>query len=274
MALLSHRAMGNLQQALVCFEKRLVVAHELGEAFDKAQAYGELGTLHGQLGNFEQAISCLERQLGIARDMKDQALEGNAACGLGSVYQQMAEYDTALQYHQMDLQIAEETNNPACQGRAYGNLGLTYESLGTYERAMVYQEQHLSIAAQMNDLAAKTASYSSLGRTHHALQNYSQAVMYLQEGQLACSRQDMAPWANASPWTGTSQSQGSPGGALPWSALGGLGRAKPEFSSVVVMGKLSPLMGEAGEERKGILCCLAQESGGPSDSPRPFLLQG
>lgn len=179
----THRAMGSLQQALVCFEKRLVVAHELGEAFNKAQAYGELGSLHSQLGNYEQAISCLERQLNIAREMKDRALESDAACGLGGVYQQMGEYDTALQYHQLDLQIAEETNNPTCQGRAYGNLGLTYESLGTFERAVVYQEQHLSIAAQMNDLVAKTVSYSSLGRTHHALQNYSQAVMYLQEGK-------------------------------------------------------------------------------------------
>lgn len=60
--------MGNLQQALVCFEKRLVVAHELGgEGGGKAQAYGELGTLHSQLGNYEQALSCLEHQLSIAR---------------------------------------------------------------------------------------------------------------------------------------------------------------------------------------------------------------
>lgn len=60
--------MGNLQQALVCFEKRLVVAHELGgEGGGKAQAYGELGTLHSQLGNYEQALSCLEHQLNIAR---------------------------------------------------------------------------------------------------------------------------------------------------------------------------------------------------------------
>lgn len=60
--------MGSLQQALVCFEKRLVVAHELGgEGGGKAQAYGELGTLHSQLGNYEQALSCLEHQLNIAR---------------------------------------------------------------------------------------------------------------------------------------------------------------------------------------------------------------
>jgi len=51
----------------VCFEKRLVVAHELGgDGGGKAQAYGELGTLHSQLGNYEQALSCLEHQLNIA----------------------------------------------------------------------------------------------------------------------------------------------------------------------------------------------------------------
>lgn len=60
--------MGSLQQALVCLEKRLVVAHELGgEGGEKAQAYCELGTLHSQLGNYEQALSCLEHQLNIAR---------------------------------------------------------------------------------------------------------------------------------------------------------------------------------------------------------------
>lgn len=62
------RSVGNLQQALVCFEKRLVVAHELGgHGGSKAQAYGELGTLHSQLGNYEQALSCLEHQLNLAR---------------------------------------------------------------------------------------------------------------------------------------------------------------------------------------------------------------
>lgn len=178
-----NRAMGNLQQSLVCFEKRLVVAHELGGCGSKAQAYGELGALHSQLGNYEQAISCLERQLAIARDTHDRLLEGDASCGLGAVYQSMGEYETALRCHQSDLEIAEEACSPARQARAYGNLGLTYESLGNYERAVVFQEQHLSVAAQTNDLAAKTLAYGSLGRTHHALQNYSQAVMYLQEGE-------------------------------------------------------------------------------------------
>ena len=53
----------------VCFEKRLVVAHDLnhpgGDA--KSTAYGELGEIHAMLGNYEQAISCMEHQLQDAR---------------------------------------------------------------------------------------------------------------------------------------------------------------------------------------------------------------
>lgn len=110
----------------MCFEKRLVVAHELGgEGGGKAQAYGELGTLHSQLGNYEQALSCLEHQLSIARSAavrihlqvdelyekhtmhrksskscflcQDQSLEAEASDALGGVYQLMADNETALQ---------------------------------------------------------------------------------------------------------------------------------------------------------------------------------
>ncbi|XP_023816436.1 tetratricopeptide repeat protein 28 isoform X2 [Oryzias latipes] len=179
----AHRSAGSLQQALVCLEKRLVVAHELGgEGGGKAQAYGELGTLHSQLGNYEQALSCLEHQLNIARSAGDQSLEAEASDALGGVYRLMADNETALQWHQRALDIAEQTGCTRSQARACGNLGLTYEALGNYERAVVLQEQHLSVAAQTNDLMAKTLAYGSLGRTHHALLNYPQAVMYLQEG--------------------------------------------------------------------------------------------
>ena len=63
----AHKRLGNSQQALVCFEKRLVVAHELNNLEIKASAYGELGHIHTSLGNYQQAISCLQHQLLIAR---------------------------------------------------------------------------------------------------------------------------------------------------------------------------------------------------------------
>lgn len=178
----SHRCLGQLQQALVCYEKRLVVAHELGNTAAKAQAYGELGNLHSVLGNFEQAVSCLEHQLSIARKLSDRQAEAEAASGLGSVYQQMGEHSKALQYHELDLRLAEETGSLAGQTRAYGNLGAVREALGQIDAAVQCHEQHLSIAAQINDKVAKTKAFASLGRLHHALGNAGQAVSYLQQG--------------------------------------------------------------------------------------------
>lgn len=51
----------------MCYEKRLVVSHELNIPAAKGSAYGELGHIHSLLGNFEQAISCMEHQHQIAR---------------------------------------------------------------------------------------------------------------------------------------------------------------------------------------------------------------
>ena len=52
----------------MCFEKRLVVAHDLCQPVGaKGSAYGELGEIHALLGNYEQAASCLEHQVQSAR---------------------------------------------------------------------------------------------------------------------------------------------------------------------------------------------------------------
>ena len=51
----------------VCFEKRLVISHDLNDAVSTAAAYGELGDIHKLLGNFEQSINCMERRLEMAR---------------------------------------------------------------------------------------------------------------------------------------------------------------------------------------------------------------
>ena len=84
----THRNLGNLQDALVsgesvyltgrrgdsfalfcqvCFEKRLVISHDLSEPGATAAAYGELGDIHRMLGHFEQSVSCMERRIEMAR---------------------------------------------------------------------------------------------------------------------------------------------------------------------------------------------------------------
>ncbi|CAB1352255.1 unnamed protein product [Coregonus sp. 'balchen'] len=200
------KSLGSLQQALVCFEKRLVVAHELcgsgggeggeGGGWGKAQAYGELGDLHSQLGNYEQALSCLEHQLNIACTSRDRALEGEASAALGGVYQLMGENEAALQWHQSALEIAEETGNGRSQGMAYGNMGLTYEALGNYKRAVdcqlyrasalfesIRHEAKLSSDYRLSLFDLQTSSYQALQRVLVSLGHYDEALAVAERGR-------------------------------------------------------------------------------------------
>jgi len=107
----AHQAAGCPLQALVCLEKRLVIAHTLGEEGEMGRAYGQLGCLHNLLGNYEQAIGCLLHQLGVARRLGDVRMEGEASCALGAVYQDMGEFDKALEMHLVDLEGAITTKD-------------------------------------------------------------------------------------------------------------------------------------------------------------------
>ena len=49
----------------MCFEKRLVIAHELKEC--EAEAYGELGDIHRLLANYDQAVNCMQHRITLAR---------------------------------------------------------------------------------------------------------------------------------------------------------------------------------------------------------------
>ena len=56
--------MGNLQQSLVCYEKRLVITHELDDSSLKGSAYGELGCLHSLLG---ESVCCSDLSAAVIR---------------------------------------------------------------------------------------------------------------------------------------------------------------------------------------------------------------
>lgn len=90
------------------FEKRLVVAHELGDAAIKCGAFGDLGRLHGEMGHFAQALSCLEHKMRLAEDNGDETFRAEAAASLGNVYMKMADFDRSIDCHRLDLSISEK----------------------------------------------------------------------------------------------------------------------------------------------------------------------
>ncbi|OTF82303.1 Rapsynoid-like protein [Euroglyphus maynei] len=187
-----YQLINNLQQSLVSYEKRLVIAHEIGCDQTKAMAYGELGHLHRLLGNYEQAITCFkhEQELGknnhkhSIRDGHKQIgllIEAEALHGLGCVAQEMHDYERSLKYHSSALTIAQEIGSLEMESRAYGAIGSAYNALGNHESAIRYQEKYLSVAQMIGDLNAQVSALSALGKINSSNDNYQQARRYFQQ---------------------------------------------------------------------------------------------
>ncbi|XP_068143002.1 tetratricopeptide repeat protein 28 [Drosophila tropicalis] len=211
----ARRALGQLPAALVCLEKRLVVAQlDLHSAEIKALAYGDLGHVHAALGNHTQALNCLEHQRELAQGLQDRVLESDAISALGQVKQRMGEHVEALKLHQQDLQLCTELSSPDLQARALSNLGAVHESLGQqaealkrYERQLSRQRNTPTITASTDgdgsqflghqaealkcyerqlelssDRLGKALACLALGRVYHQLEQHSRAVEYLRQG--------------------------------------------------------------------------------------------
>ncbi|XP_075590272.1 uncharacterized protein LOC124497851 [Dermatophagoides farinae] len=193
-----YQLVNNLQQALVSYEKRLVIAHEIGCDQTKAMAYGELGHLHRLLGKYEQAITCFkhEQELGKKNHKQQQndhdkqiigpiniglLIEAEALHGLGCVAQEMHDYERSLKYHSSALAIAQEIGSLEMESRAYGAIGSAYNALGNHESAIRYQEKYLSVAQMIGDLNAQVSALSALGKINSSNSNYQQARRYFQQ---------------------------------------------------------------------------------------------
>ncbi|KPM09041.1 Rapsynoid-like protein [Sarcoptes scabiei] len=213
----------NLNQALVWFEKRLFIAHELGCDQTKAMAYEELGHLHRLLRNYEQAITCFEHEqkLGKKHSLKNKMIETSDECsrtveqnfglksidqnrtkmidigllieaealhGLGCVAQEIHDYERSLKYHSFALNIAREIESLELESRAYGAIGSAYNALGNYESAVRYQEKHLSVAQIIGDLNAQIAALSALGKIYSSTSQFAEAAKYFGEALIIVQR--------------------------------------------------------------------------------------
>ncbi|GBP96132.1 Tetratricopeptide repeat protein 28 [Eumeta japonica] len=169
---LSHKSVGNLQQALVCLEKRLVVSHELGMPEAKAQAYGEWGLDGGgsdtRLGVAQAArgdtpprcattaTSWNWHRLGLTH-LQARAAASGAGAAMG------AHAEAALA--QARLRHASAAGDVAGRAQALAELGRAHLAMGAWRRRVLPQAGpigHRGLAISDEECAIDSASRSGL----------------------------------------------------------------------------------------------------------------
>ncbi|MCB0214115.1 MAG: tetratricopeptide repeat protein, partial [Anaerolineae bacterium] len=180
---IAYSSIGQVQQAIDCYEQALAGAREQKNQWNEGALLGNLGLAYADLGETRRAIEYYEQALAISRDIGDRGGEGNHLGSLGSAYAALGETRRAIDYYEQALIIVRDIGDRRGEGSLLGNLGNRYANLGETRRAIEYHEQALAIACDIGNRAGEGVwignlglAYANLGETHRAIGYYEQAL--------------------------------------------------------------------------------------------------
>ncbi|HEU4323180.1 MAG TPA: tetratricopeptide repeat protein [Roseiflexaceae bacterium] len=179
---------GDLRQALDCFEQVLALARELGNRQSESRTLGNLGLVYDTLNDTHRAVELYQQRLSIARAIDDQRGEGNTLGNLGMAYAKQGDIQRAIDCYQQHLALAREIGDRRGESNALGNLGRAFFALGDARQAIDFFEQVLATARGIGDRKVENTAYASLGNAYAALGDVPQAIDFYQQ-HLALARE-------------------------------------------------------------------------------------
>ena len=185
------RATGQLQMAVKCFKKALVIKpdfadahynlglsfqdlHQLDAAIKSyrealaiqtnyAKAHNNLGIIYKELGQMADAVESYEEVLIIQPD------NAEALHNLGNAFNELGQFDDAIKFYEQALSIHDLTET-------HNNLGAAYRSLGQMSAAIECYKNSISIFPESGALNNLGIVYQETGKISSAIQSFEKAI--------------------------------------------------------------------------------------------------
>jgi tetratricopeptide (TPR) repeat protein len=162
----------NTQEALQAYRR----ATQLDP--DNADGWNELGRLLRRIGELDQAIVAYEKVLTLGKAAQDKELVAVAYGNLGNVSQIRGELDKAIEFYQQSLVIEKALGRKQVIASVYTNLGVVYQIRGELDKAMEFYQQALVINKALERKEGMAQNYRNLGIVHAKKGNKTEARRY------------------------------------------------------------------------------------------------
>lgn len=168
-------SMGQIHQAIACYEKALEYAREKKSRDEGAAWLGGLGSCYGLLGDTRGAIDFIEQALEIYRKSGYRRGEAINLANLGNRYDELGETLRAIEFYEQALEIDLEIGDQHCEALHLGNLGEAYSNLGETQRAIEYFEKSIKIAREICYTADEAFNLICIGEVFIYEDKFNQA---------------------------------------------------------------------------------------------------
>jgi tetratricopeptide (TPR) repeat protein len=196
--------LGNLEKALLVFERSLKICKEIEDKTREGIALGRIGKIHQELGNLKLALDFFEKRKDLGEQLytefpKNVNFKNGLAVSyekLGETNQELGNLKLALEFFEKDLELSEQLytefpNNVSFKNGlavSYQFLGNTHRKLGNLKIALEFFENSNNLIEQLytkfsNNVSFKNGlaiSYEKLGETNQKLGNLKIALDFFE----------------------------------------------------------------------------------------------
>jgi len=177
----THRARGDFDAALRCYQLGQAVAEKIGDQAGMAGAWMYFGMLKATQGYPEQALPFHQKALALYAALGLKRGEALVLEKLSRLYFAFGDHQPAFDCAQKSLRLFEETNHRRGMVAALSVLADIYENQRNFQQALAYTERALAIAEEIEDKVYIATSRHGVGFYHQELGDYERALEIYRE---------------------------------------------------------------------------------------------
>lgn len=175
------KQMGNLGDAVVCYNKALEVAQKSGLKNETASCFNNLGNVYRKKGDFSRAMESYEKAISTFKALKNDIMVSDCQNNIGNLYLDHGDPFRALEYYNQSLKIVKAANDEYRLIIRYKNLAGAYSDLKDFENAGQFLDDAMKLAQKSGDQSFLASCYMQLGKLQSLKKEPEIALAYYEK---------------------------------------------------------------------------------------------
>lgn len=168
----------NVPEALKHYREALAISEKEGYLASMASVLSNIGIIYGDQGDLVKSIEYINRSLAARSLLKNKKGMTNSYNNLGGCYAKLKDTAKAMQYYQLGLKIALETGDKVDIAQTYNNIGTIYFDQSKYDLCLAHYSKALQIRRQSGLRRKMCESFSNISSVYLKLQKPKLAAIY------------------------------------------------------------------------------------------------
>jgi tetratricopeptide (TPR) repeat protein len=153
----THRARGDLEEAMALWKEQERICRELGEPAGLAASLSNQAVILRDR-DLDAAMTLLTESQHISRELGDKAILANSLENQGLILQARGDLEGAMALHKEGERISRELGDKAGLASSLGNQGLILQARGDLEGAMALYKEQDQVCRELGDKAGLAIS--------------------------------------------------------------------------------------------------------------------